>query len=536
MNNTDLASTPSPVSSSDAVVSASPALPPAFTRVALTLVGVLLWNVVLFWHTAGEIAAIWWRSDTFAHGMVVLPAFAWLVWRKREAIGDLRPQPLAWLALPLAGAGFMWLLGELVPVAAAAHTGFVLMLVISMVAALGWRLARVLLFPLAFLFFGLPVGEFLLPVLMRMTADFTVFSLRLTGVPVYQEGLQFIIPNGRWSVVEACSGIRYLIASLMLGALYAWLNYTQLKKRLTFMLVALVVPVVANWLRAWMIVMLGYWSGNKLAAGVDHLIYGWVFFGIVILCMFMIGQRWADVAPVTKPAAPVMASPAPVRGRWLALRLVPLALVSGGIVLAHGGLEREVAPFTVDYTLFAPGTGWTTENAEIIPYRAHYAGSRGDAVAAYGAGDGNVVLLQTAFYAAQGRDANLVTWGNGFVAGDDPHRSAFLRQTETESALGTVTSARLRVGERVFQLWRWYVVGGKIVTRDWEVKLRLALERLAGRGDAAMVFVLASPENGLEEDGGESSAEVRLGRFVADHAPALEGVFAAVSARGRNER
>ncbi|GHU08843.1 exosortase A [Betaproteobacteria bacterium] len=530
MNKVDLASPPSLLLAPSR--SAAWFVPPGFSLVALTLLGVLLWNLALFWRTAGEIAWIWWRSDTFAHGLVVLPVFAWLVWRKREAIGDLRPQPLPWLALPLAGAGFMWLLGEVALVAAAAHTGFVLMVVTGMVAALGWRLARVLLFPLAFLFFGLPVGEFLLPGLMRMTADFTVFSLRLVGVPVYQEGLQFVIPNGRWSVVEACSGIRYLIASLMLGALYAWLNYTRLKKRLAFMLVALLAPVLANWLRAWMIVMLGYWSDNTLAAGVDHLIYGWVFFGLVILCMFMIGQRWVDVVPVVQAAAPALDSSAGTSAsvRWA--KLAPLALVSVALVLAHGGLVREGGPFTVDYALFAPGAGWTEENAEAIPYRAHYAGSRGEAVAAYGAADGNVVLLQTAYYAAQGEGANLVTWGNGFVAGDDPNRSAFLRQTETESALGTVTSARLKVGERVFQLWRWYVVGGKVVSRDWEFKLRLALERLAGRGDAAMVFVLASPENGLEDDGGERSATARLGRFVADHALALGGVFAAVAAKG----
>jgi exosortase A len=486
----------------------------------------LLWHVALYWHTAGEIAAIWWRSETFAHGLVVLPVFAWLVWRKREAIGNLRPQPRAgWLILPAAGAGFMWLLGELAPVAAAAHAGFVSMLVISMAAVLGRRLARVLLFPLCFLFFGLPAGEFLLPALMAMTADFTVFSLRLTGVPVYQEGLRFVIPTGSWSVVEACSGIRYLIASTMLGTLYAWLNYTRLKKRLAFMAVAIIVPVVANWLRAWMIVMLGHWSGNKLATGVDHLIYGWVFFGVIILCMFMIGQRWADdAAPAANRnrAAPESGSGSPAR--WT--KLVPLAVVSGSFVLAHGWLEREAAPFTVQYDLFAPAPGWTAEDPGLTPYRAHYEGGRGAALAAYGAPDGGVVLLHSVFYAAQRKGANMVTWGNGFVAGDDPDRSAFLLMTETESALGPATQARLKTGDRVVQLWRWYVVGGARTTRDWEVKLRLALERLAGREDAAMVFVLATFENPLEEDDGASAAAARLSRFVADHADALQGVFA----------
>ena len=86
------------------------------------------------------------------------------------------------------------------------------------VAALfGWRWVRALAFPLAFLFFAVPFGEFLVPTLIEWTADFTVAALAASGIPVYREANNFVIPSGRWSVVEACSGIRYLIASVMLG-------------------------------------------------------------------------------------------------------------------------------------------------------------------------------------------------------------------------------------------------------------------------------------------------------------------------------
>jgi Transmembrane exosortase (Exosortase_EpsH). len=48
-----------------------------------------------------------------------------------------------------------------------------------------------------------------------------------------------------------------------------------------------------------MIVMLGHYSGNTIATGVDHLVYGWLFFGIVIGVMFLIGARWVDPLPPT---------------------------------------------------------------------------------------------------------------------------------------------------------------------------------------------------------------------------------------------
>ncbi len=152
-------------------------------------------------------------------------------------------------------------------------------------------------FPLAFLFLGVPFGEAFLPRLMDWTAEFTVGALRLSGIPVYREGNFFAIPSGQWSVVEACSGLRYLIASLTVGALFAYLNYQRMRKRVLFVALSIVVPVLANFLRAYMIVMIGHLSNMKLAVGVDHFLYGWVFFGIVIGLLFWLGSFWRDPAP-----------------------------------------------------------------------------------------------------------------------------------------------------------------------------------------------------------------------------------------------
>ncbi len=124
------------------------------------------------------------------------------------------------------------------------------------------------------------------------------------------------MPNGRWSVIEACSGVRYLIASLVVGTLFAYLNYTTMWRRFAFVGVSIVVPIVANWLRAYMIVMLGYLSDNRIATGVDHIIYGWVFFGLVMLLMFWIGARWQEpehAAP--SPAAAGEPCRRPIEGR-----------------------------------------------------------------------------------------------------------------------------------------------------------------------------------------------------------------------------
>ena len=325
-------------------------LPAYWLRPLGALVLLLAVILVAYWHTAWSMAMIWARSDTYAHGFVVPIISLWLVWRQRAVLAPMVPRPgrLAWLLM--AGATALWLAGDLVAVNAATQLALITLIVLSVPAVLGWRVAKALAFPLAFLFFAVPIGDFLLPRLMEWTADFTVMALRASGIPVYREGLQFIIPSGTWSVVEACSGIRYLIASVTVGCLFAYLSYQSTRKRMVFIGVAILVPLVANWMRAYMIVMLGHYSGNTIATGVDHLVYGWLFFGIVIGVMFLIGARWVD--PLPPPSKKVIpgdstAENAPIRTPWLALALVFFVVLAPHGALAVMDFGTQTRPVQV---------------------------------------------------------------------------------------------------------------------------------------------------------------------------------------------
>ncbi len=287
----------------------------AWPRTLLLLLATIAWVLFWYWDTAQAMVAIWARSDTYAHAFVVPPISLWLIWRKRKELALLTPEPTLWFILPIGATAFFWLMGELTAVNALTQFALVATLILAIISILGPRVSRAIAFPLAFLLLSVPVGDFMLPKLMEWTAWFTILALRASGIPVYQDGLQFVIPSGNWSVVEACSGIRYIIASVTVGTLFAYLNYVSLRRRLIFIALSFIVPVFANWLRAYMIVMIGHFSGNTLAVGVDHLIYGWVFFGIVIMAMFAIGARWSEVAPAGTSAN---ATTGPQHGRKIA--------------------------------------------------------------------------------------------------------------------------------------------------------------------------------------------------------------------------
>jgi hypothetical protein len=144
----------------------------------LLIVAVFIVLIGSYWSTAAQIGRIWWGSETYAHGLVVIPVFVWLLWYNRASLASQRSEPTLWAVLPIVLAGLGWILGKLVSVNALAHASLVTMVVASLAGVLGWRLASVLMFPLAFLFFAVPIGEFLMPTLMRYTAEFTVLALR----------------------------------------------------------------------------------------------------------------------------------------------------------------------------------------------------------------------------------------------------------------------------------------------------------------------------------------------------------------------
>jgi len=238
--------------------------------------------------------AIWARSDTFAHGYFILPISLWLLWRDKENLIVSTIQP-TWLALPfLAISLFVGLFAYAADINVLGQLSAVTSLIFLVWALIGNKLAWRYKFPLVYLLFSVPMGENLIPWLQDVTAWFTVSFLKLNGIPVYVDGLYIQIPTGMFEVAVACSGIRYLIASAAVGALYAYLTYSKLHKQLIFFIFALTLPILANGIRAYGIVAIAYYSDMEYATGADHLIYGWLFFGLIIMLMFWIGGFFAD--------------------------------------------------------------------------------------------------------------------------------------------------------------------------------------------------------------------------------------------------
>lgn len=475
-------------------------------RLPLIGLGVMLAVLLLALRQTGlDMVSIWSRSPTFTHAFVVPPIVAWLIWRARARLRSLTPLPAPLALLFMALAASLWLLGELTRTVAASQLAFTAMLVLCVPLLLGWAVTRAYLFPLLFLFFAVPIGEFMTPTLMHWTAEVLVGALRLTGIPVYQEGQQLIIPSGRWAVVEACSGIRYLMATFMVGSLFAYLNYQSAKRRVIFMAVSLVMPVVANWIRAYIIVMLGHLSSNKIATGVDHLVYGWVFFGIVIMALFFVGARWAEEPPEEVSAGAVAASRSAAWTGGLGALMVAVGLATAlwPMWFLHARVDRDTVA-QVQLRLPEQLGGWTsTDEPPLRGYLPHFVNPRAEVNRTYRQGDA-AVTVHVAYYRGGADDAKLVSSINQWVAGVTPQWHVLGERLQhapidgqdqawREAVLLPQSGAVESTGRERLVVWRVYWLDDQLEARDIATRLRQAWVALQGRpDDGAAVHVMTT--------------------------------------------
>lgn len=491
----------------------------ATTVILATTVYSLLVGLIFF-DTLSSMVAIWWRSQTFAHGFLIPPISLWLTWRLRSRFvpAGLRPQPRT-LLLVLA-AGLVWLAASLVDVQVIQQLAFVAILVSGLWAIVGTEVARHFAFPLGFLFLAVPMGAGLIPPLMELTADSTEFLLRASGIPVLREGMFLTLPTGNWAVIEECSGVRYLIAATTLGLLYAHLTYHSLVRRLLFVVAVIAMSLLANSMRAYGVVMVGHLSDMRYGVGGDHLIYGWLFFGLIMMLTFWIGGYWQDqphafAAPSKSASEPAGTPPA------LALAVLLTALCAGlGPAVALAMNRSDIS--TVPLPLSAPGAfgSWMRVTAE-DDWRWHPVELRADRKVSqhYSRPDDNrEVALYLHQHLQQSQGVELVSSTEPWRP--DRKRWRVLAHQPTRVDLGVqvvVDEATLISPRQQLLVWSWYLVGERHTANPYLTKLLEAQQQLVdGRRHGTRIFIATA----VGQD--PNVARKVLQTFINDYRGAIE--------------
>lgn len=269
--------------------------PPAQSHpspLVLTVIGLLLiagWNqhFLWLWHKG-------WHNEYYGHGFMIPFITGYLIYRRREEMAAA-PREGFLIGLPVI------ILGLALHVAAILKDvnfpqGFALVtVIIGLVIWLwGWPATKVILFPLIFLLFMVPMGRLLVD---KFAQPMQLWAARLAGgsaaflgLPVVREGTSLQIPGYRFEVAIPCSGLKSAIAMTALGALYAYVLVAPMTKRLLIFFMSLPAALVANTVRIWMTLIMAQSFGPKAAEGFFHSLSGMFVFVIALVALFLFGS------------------------------------------------------------------------------------------------------------------------------------------------------------------------------------------------------------------------------------------------------
>jgi exosortase A len=503
------------VTVADRVIVTAAAIDPAARRPAPSLVWmthlIALYALVglLCVFNAQAIAAavrVWWVSPTFSHCFFVIPVSAYLVWGRRHALARLTPvayPPALVLFPPLV---LISLAAKVTHINEAEQLAVVSLLQVLILGILGPQVYRRILFPSLFLFFLVPMGEYLIVPLQHFTTHFVSAGLTLLGIPHYTEMTLIQLSNGDYEVAEACAGLRFLIATIAVSVLFVHLTYRKWHKIVIYLVASLVVPPIANGFRALGIVLVAHWTDNRIATGVDHVIYGWGFLVAILTVLMVIGMRYADPIPSVKDDGAVI-TPAP-RPRALALTVVlSLAAICFGPALLYRANHQASRVNTAAFSAPLRPIGWQT-SAAWDGWSPQYASPDAPlALTMREASSGAVpVDVFVNYYSGSNDSHTLISSTNKLWDEDVWHP---LSQGTTQAELG---GRMLRLREAVIRstgvtriIWWTYWSAGHFTTSQIDVKLDSLRQALSGGGGSALLAV-STP---VDADTDEARARLR---------------------------
>jgi len=476
----------------------------------------MLW-LGLFYSEVSSTAAIWLSSDTYAHGLFILPLSAWMYWRRKDEFLAITAKPSFIAAIVSIALSLLWFVAQLMEINSLIHLLTFMILSSLLWLVLGDEFLRKFQFPLVYILFCAPFGNSLIPYLQDITAQITVFLLQLSQIPVFFEGLYITVPSGVFEVAVACSGIRYLIACFAIGSLYAHLSYTHWRKKLIFILFSLAFPILANGVRAYLVVLIAYLSDMKYATGVDHLIYGWLFFGLVIYLMFSIGNIWADVPVETDKTAANSSVITISTTRALVVVLTLITIATAVIKIAT--LPQSAVP-KLPFQVPAHNMAQHQPN-----YASDWQFKLEHALSIYRGYSSSKVEVLTAKFGHKQSQGKLITSTNVIF---DPERWS----------LQSSRSAALKIQEKVINysqlvlvsvdgrhrfLRYWYTVDGEHYASRWETKLAQGVAQVLNTSNHGNLNALSFEYS--VENNGQQLANATLDQWMVTHAVAFAQVL-----------
>lgn len=307
--------------------------------------------VLLHAETALRAVDLWSSSSAYNYAFLIIPISAYLVWEERARLAVMVPSPSPLGLVVVFLFSVSWLIADAIGINEGRQLSLVGIFQGILLTVLGVRVFRLLLFPITYLWLLVPTGEFLVPTLQKVATAGSVWMLDLTGIPQYTEGFLIQTPTGNFLVEPGCAGLNFILSSLALSLLYGKLTYRRWRTRLICIFTALVLSVVANIVRIYLIIAITQFTDRKLNIADDHILYGWGFFAVIMLVTMWFGLKFEDKEVHTEAAVKSVQRPHEKAGAPVFMLVLAVLLMIGAPVAIKSVIATTYANHLVSAQL-----------------------------------------------------------------------------------------------------------------------------------------------------------------------------------------
>ena len=457
-------------------------------------------------------------SEDYSYGLLLPLVCGYLIYLKWPQIRSLlwNPSPLGLLFI---AAGFsLYIVGELGAEFYVPRLSFLVVVTGLVFLMGGWQLVRLLLFPLFLLVIMVPLPEF---VMKRLTLPLQLISsglatamLQVVGIPAFRQGNVIDLGVRQMQVVEACSGLRYILSLLALGVIFCYFFQRRLWKIVLLLIVLIPSAIVANALR---VMGMGIWPALQ-QPGFWHAFSGWLIF---VFCMAILGLiNW--IFNKIQPLAPITPDPVapPAPGPRSALAIESYLVLAVVLVCLAGPLATQLAQVPAvelrqSFDRFPMELGpWHGQLVYIDPEMVKATRSDAHLNADFKHPGQPSVSLWIAYYETQKKAGGSVHSPKICLTGGGwTELNTGIREIGKDMPVNYMIMEQM--GNRMV-VYYWFLQRGRWFTSEYLNKLYMGLDGLTlRRADGALVRLITPAQPNAEE------ARKRLDAFALQLAPVL---------------
>lgn len=449
------------------------------------LFGVVVFAILAYWPTWQSLHNVWAMLDqSYSHGYLI--AIVVLYWLFKAALHyQVLFKPSYHAVLGVVAFGVLWLFGESTQTLLLAQLALPCLLWFSIMALLGPRFALNTVPLLLIFIFAIPLWDIFTPILRGITTYMVQFGVSVLGIPAYFDGFKIEVPAGVIEIASSCAGLNYFLMANAFAAIYSYQNYLGVKRAIICTLVATAIALVGNWVRVYILVLVGYYSNMTHSLMHSHANFGWILFGVCMLPMLYIFGRIAQAhslaeSPNSAPKQVEEQKKQPTRQLMVSAFLVCFSLALAPAILYWGGTKGEPASYQVSTV-----NGAKLSQYSALAWRPAFKGY--DALYSWeGPVAGLQAQLQVLLYAQQAQGKELIYYDNLLAPA---HNLSNLGGFNSNGNMPLAVAAVNSVDRQRLLIWS-YNLGGKYTTSPISAKLLQFLSLFTQQPYAALVVIV----------------------------------------------